>query len=78
MRMPTLKLAGPLTLLEVRDYPPRKLTLKLENKSISYYSFMAIDIDIAMVSMRQDIDSMDGMEGIMLHLPSLLECRANR
>jgi hypothetical protein len=47
-----LKSVGPLTSLEVRGYPPRKLALKLENRSTSYYSFMAIDADIAMASVR--------------------------
>jgi hypothetical protein len=50
--MPMLKLVGLFTLLEVRGYPLRKLALKLENKSTSYYSFMAIDIDIIIVSIR--------------------------
>ena len=53
--MPMLKLVGPLTLLEVRGCPPRKLALKLENKFASYYSFMAIDIDITIASVRQDL-----------------------
>jgi hypothetical protein len=52
IRMPMLKLVGLLTLLEVRGCPSRKLTLKLENKSISYYSFVAIDIDIIIASIR--------------------------